>query len=1341
MSQPASGQSAPTYQISALGPIGHINEFKFDSEDFETWVERLELYMEINKLKEKKVSVFLTLVGSKAYEILRALCTPKKPRDIVYDELVSKLLDYIKPKPSVLAERSKFRARVQQQNESASAFIAALQKLSQTCDFKDNLEESLRDQITHGIANNDLKKKLFAEKELSYTKCRELIMAWEGMETSMAVEGSLASSTSSVNQVKKNFANNKSFSNNKSFTNSKNKCSCCGYTNHEFKDCYFKEKTCNICQKKGHLSKMCRQKGKNDNDGQSKVKSQNFVRKNKKNSDNKNEKSNNFVNEDSDNNDSLFLNSICNVVEESSSKKPIFVTVNIENVPIQMEVDTGSYVAAITNEIYLKFFENLELKPIIHELNSYDGTPLKVLGTINVQGTYNKVNADNLRLFVVEGAKNALFGREWFKPFKIEVKLEQNLDVKNINVNSLIDNISDEFKDVINDKLGTYTVRLINVVTKENAKPKFMRPYSLPYKIKDKVAFEIDNLVAQKRFIPVETSEHGSPIVPVPKGDGSLRICGDYKNTVNPNLVIDRYPLPLPEDLFQKIANSNWFSKLDLSHAYQQMLLDEPSRKLLTLSTHKGLFQPTRLMYGVASAPGIFQREIEKLFQGMPFIACYQDDILIGGTDLDHHIENLKKVLNKLKDCGLTLNRNKCNFLKNEISYLGYKVNKDGIFSDESKTEAVRSAPRPNNVNELQSFLGLVSYLSKFIPNASSLLYPLNQLLHKDKKWYWSKECEISFNKVKEILTDSNFLIHFNPNMPLKLKCDASPYGLGCVLMHEKNNMEYPVAYASRSLNNAEKNYSQLDKEALSIIFAIQKFHKYLYGNTFCLQTDHKPLTYIFNKNKNCPQVVANRLQRYAFILADYDYQIEYIPSKKNVFADMLSRLPLKKSNDAEEVSYVNFITDIFTNINQDIIAQETAKDPILSKVIEFLKTGWPSVKIKNIDKKFQPYFLKKNELNFELGCLFFSHKVIIPSSLQLKILNELHTTHLGVVKMKSTARSYFWWPTLDKEIEQLTRNCLSCLKFSNRPSKVKLHQWTYPDAPGKRIHSDFCYLDNKTFLIITDQYSKWIEIYHVSQSSNAKIVINFFKDYFSRWGISEVLVTDNGPPFSSTEFNSFMKRNGVNHIFTPPYHPQSNGAAENCVSVFKNKIKKALDSGVEIFDAIFRFLLDFRTTVHCTTNKTPAELHVNRKLRTRFDIFVNRKIESQKFFFQGRKDVTAEIGDKVMARDYKQGRESWIPGTIVNQKGNVTFDVKTQDGKILKRHSDQLIPRGDSVITTEELEKNKSENFEQKDAIESEILPPENLDKSFNKEIVKSDISSCERRYPLRDRRPVDRY
>lgn len=189
----------------------------------------------------------------------------------------------------------------------------------------------------------------------------------------------------------------------------------------------------------------------------------------------------------------------------------------------------------------------------------------------------------NQRLFVIKNGKNALFGREWSEPLGLSVKIEQNLNIHNINVSSIMENIFEEFVDVINDELGTYKIRLVSVVTKQDAKPKFMRPYSLPYKIKDKVGIELDKLVAQKRFIPVETCEFGSPIVPVPKGDSSLRICGDYKNTVNPNLIIDRYPLPLPEDLFQKIANCNWFSKLDLSQAYQQMLLDEASRKLLTL--------------------------------------------------------------------------------------------------------------------------------------------------------------------------------------------------------------------------------------------------------------------------------------------------------------------------------------------------------------------------------------------------------------------------------------------------------------------------------------------------------------------------------------------------------------------------------------------------------------------------------------------------------------------------------------------------------------------------------------------------------------------------------------
>lgn len=233
-------------------------------------------------------------------------------------------------------------------------------------------------------------------------------------------------------------------------------------------------------------------------------------------------------------------------------------------------------------------------------------------------------------------------------------------------------------------------------------------------------------------------------------------------------------------------------------------------------------------MYGIASAPGIFQREME-IIQGIPYVACYLDDILIGGIDYEHHCDTLRMVLQKLKDFGLAVNKDKCLFVVKELAYLGWIVNKDGVRSDPNKVEASLKARRPTNVKELQSFLGMVTLLSRFIPQASTILFPLNQLLTKSNTFEWSMDCENAFGNVKQIIATSNFLVHFDPNKKLKLCCDASPYGIGAVLLHEINGVDHPIAFVSRFLTTVEKKYAQIDREALAIVFGLVKFHKYLY--------------------------------------------------------------------------------------------------------------------------------------------------------------------------------------------------------------------------------------------------------------------------------------------------------------------------------------------------------------------------------------------------------------------------------------------------------------------------------------------------------------------------------
>ena len=408
---------------------------------------------------------------------------------------------------------------------------------------------------------------------------------------------------------------------------------------------------------------------------------------------------------------------------------------------------------------------------------------------------------------------------------------------------------------------------------------------------------EIDRLVEKGVLQKTDFSDWAAPIVPVPKSDGSIRICGDYKVTINPSLQVDQYPLPRPNDLFTCLTGGKLFTKLDLKAAYQQMLLDESSSEMVTINTTKGLFRYTRLPFGVASAPAVFQKTMDTILQGMQHVICYLDDILITGSTESEHNNNLEEVLRRLEEHGMRLRLDKCEFFKSSVEYLGHYISAEGVHTTKSKVTAIQEAPAPKNVQELHSFLGLLNYYAKFIPNLASLLYPLHALLKNGQPWRWTQTCEDVFKKAKEQLSAAPILVHYDPTLPLCLAGDASAYGVGAVLSHQfPDGSERPIAYASRTLSQNERNYAQVEKEALSLIFGLRKFHQYIYGRTFTLVTDHKPLTTILGPKQTIPSLAAARLQRWALLLAGYSYNIKFKPTSEHQPADALSRLPLKDS-------------------------------------------------------------------------------------------------------------------------------------------------------------------------------------------------------------------------------------------------------------------------------------------------------------------------------------------------------------------------------------------------------------------------------------------------------------
>ena len=305
--------------------------------------------------------------------------------------------------------------------------------------------------------------------------------------------------------------------------------------------------------------------------------------------------------------------------------------------------------------------------------------------------------------------------------------------------------------------------------------PKFCRARTVPHALKPKVEFELRRLQQAGIIDPIEHSDWAAPIVPVVKKDGSVRICGDYRLTVNHGAKPDTYLLPCADDIFASLSGGKTFSKLDLANAYQQISLEQQSRQLVTINTHKGLYYYNRLPFGISAAPSIFQQTMENLLQGIPNTCIYLDDVLITGDSQQSHLANLEAVMCKLQTAGLRLKRSKCNFMMPSVEYLGHQISAQGLQPTEDKVHTIKAAPVPTDVTQLRSFVGLVNFYGKFLPNLSSVLAPLYALLQKGSKWKWGAQQEKAFAAVKSQLTSDCLLVHFDPQKSLTLACDASP--------------------------------------------------------------------------------------------------------------------------------------------------------------------------------------------------------------------------------------------------------------------------------------------------------------------------------------------------------------------------------------------------------------------------------------------------------------------------------------------------------------------------------------------------------------------------------------
>jgi len=1314
--------------MAAALPIGQLVPFDPKTGDWLRWQSRYEDYCVLNGVTEgDRQRRLLTLsLGDEVHKILTDLVSPDSIRDKSPAELLQLLSAQFQPKKLVVAESVRFWERNQREEESIAQYVAELRYMAKSCDFGQFLNRALRDKLVSGLRSQTIQRRLLGEEDVQLARAIELATSMEAADRdSTQLNRQKNGGNGDLHQFQRQRPPQV-----KSAVSTK--CFRCNGTTHSPDDCWFKEAECRKCHKVGHVEKACRQGQKNS--------ARHTVTKPPAKKFNKSGKSHQIFQEEFDA-DMGHLEINCNDLP-----RKFLLNVDVNGKSLQMEVDTGAAVTVINDSTW-KWLGQPKLHKCKWKLTRYGNDPLKIVGQCDVEVTLAPRSPLKLQMIVVRGNGSTLMGRSWIAALKLDVNgficgSSQVNSITPAKQSDQLDSVLTEFNDIFREGLGHCKKILAKLVLKEGAIPKFFKPRPIPFALREKVEADLNRLEKLGVLTPVQTAEWAAPIVPVSKPNGTVRVCGDYKVTVNPYLDVDQYPLPRPEELFAALNGGQKFTKLDLSEAYLQLELDPESKKLLTINTHKGLYMCNRLMYGVASAPAIFQKKMDEVLPRKDGIVVYMDDVLITGKTDAEHMENVRLVFSRLREFGLRIRQAKCRFFQESVEYLGRIIDRNGVHVSPKKVSAVLDIPAPTNQSQLRSFMGCVNHYGGFIQNLADLSAPLNRLLKKDIDWKWTGEHQKSFEALKNCLTSATVLAHFDPKVQLGLVTDASPIGLGAVLFHRyPDGTERPISYASKTLTSAETHYSQIEREGLGLIFGVKKFHQYLYGTKFTMVTDHQPLEKIFGPKTGIPVVASSRLQRWAIILAGYNYEIEGRRSNRMGNADCLSRLPVgydqefdnrESHSQPANVFHMNAV-DTVTAMTSKSIAKETAADSTLQKVLKFVQQGFPRNGLSAEEKLYSQQLLSSQD-----GVLLFGLRVVIPTTMRPAVLKELHGGHPGIIRMKSLARQYVWWPSMNKDIEAVVHKCDSCQLERNDPPAAPIHLWEEPNNVWDRVHVDYAGpFHNRMWLILVDAKSGWPEVIEMTSVTSAK-TIEALREIFGRFGLPRQIVSDNGRQFTSEEFEDFCKRNGVRHSLSSPYHPRSNGAAERFVQTFKNGVKTGLnDPDGNLKKIVQRFLLHYRVTPHSTKVKSPAEMMFNRQPNTRLSLLrptekLTKEGGDVEMSLKGTRKL--EPNQTVWARNYASNRK-WLKGVIIDVVGPLTYRVKVGE-KLWKRHIDQLRRRvGNS---SEETDENIDEDDHNWDGFKSDppaqpvqpAQPNQQPQRPRNRR-----IPVAIRTYPLRDR------
>ena len=675
-----------------------------------------------------------------------------------------------------------------------------------------------------------------------------------------------------------------------------------------------------------------------------------------------------------------------------------------------------------------------------------------------------------------------------------------------------------------------------HVIQTNDCDPICIRPYRRSLKEEEEIMEEVKSML-EAGVIERSSSPWCFPTIRVSKKDGSKKLAIDFRklNQVTKN---DRFPLPHVDSLLDRVSAAKVFTTLDIASAYWNIPLENSSKEKTAFQAGNELFQFTVLPYGLSAAPATMQRLLQRLIGDLNLVP-YLDDIIVPTDSVSQHINLLESLFQRLEKAKLKLKPSKCFFGQEAVEYLGYVVSEGKITSNPQKIEAIKNFEIPKTQKSLQRFLGMCQFYSRFIPNFSEMANSLFEIQNCTRnKYHWSEECSKAFSDIKEAFSNIISLSQPDFNYPLKIDIDASSHSIGAVIYQDKKP---PIAFASRKLSKAERNYSTTDREFLALVWAIKHFRPYVYGYEFEVFTDHKPLIHMRKSKPN-----NGRQARWQMFLEEYKFSLAFKNGSVNVVADYLSRYDEVDSENNEESEQVaNLIS-----VEETSWKTEQREDEFCLSIIE------------KLSKKqcHSGYLLDEDEV------LRYYGRIVLPEKCVPKYVDIFHSQgHFSAANVRSSILGAgYWFPKIRTRIKELTANCIPCSRKSYssfrspfiplpKAPEILPFQLVAVDIVGPLpvAQSGYQYV-----LTMTDHATRWFEAVPLTNIRMETCANAFLENWIYRYGPPAQLHSDRGTQFLSQVFVNVLRRFGISNSKTTPYHPQGNSIIERLHRTFKDRLR-----------------------------------------------------------------------------------------------------------------------------------------------------------------------------------------